>query len=138
MAWYQISMDELEHNEQMKKTYVDDPREKSVRMIDMMLTRVLSQLGVDTSVSDDEIKDQQLHMEIDITEMTEDQLMYLCQRTRKTFNPKALGFYVYQYGEPVCFISDPYIKGNMVTVNCEPYDSRIRFDERQMKLVGRG
>lgn len=134
MAWYEISLDELYHNENQYRELVLEPRQKSVKLTEMMINKVLSQLGVDVTVSDDEIRDQQAIMGIDIREMDEAQLRYLCVSMKKNFDPKALGYYVYQYDVPIAFISDPYLQGGKFKVSIEPYDTRIRFDEYEFRL----
>jgi hypothetical protein len=135
MAWYEISLDELEHNEGEKKRRITEPRQKAVKLSEMMIERVLRQLGVDTTLPKELIHEQQRLMDIDIREMDEKQLMILCAMLKKDFNPKSLGYYIYQHNEPVAFISDPYIQHNKVKISIEPYDTRIHFDETEAGLI---
>lgn len=134
MAWYEISLDELYHNENQYQELVIEPRQKAVKLTEAMINKVLSQLGVDVTVPDDEIREQQALMDIDIREMDEAQLRYLCSLMKKNFDPKALGYYIYQDDEPMAFISDPYQSNGKVKISIEPYNSRIRFDETEMRL----
>jgi hypothetical protein len=135
--WYEISLDELMHNENMHKQKVTNPRKKAVMLTEMMLSYVLNRLGVDTKLEADIIKEQQDVLGIDIREMDETQLRMLCMMMKKDFNAKALGFYVYQHNEPVAFISDPYVKQGQVKVSVEPYDTRIAFNEKSMRMETR-
>jgi hypothetical protein len=134
MAWYEISLDELYHNENMKQEKVTEPRQNANKLSELMISKVLNQLGVDTE--DELIHEQQRLLGVDVKEMDSQQLQLLCLQMKKTFNPKALGYYVYQHDEPVAFISDPYVKHNKVTVSIEPYDTRIKFDEKEFQIRG--
>jgi hypothetical protein len=135
--WYDISLDELQHNEGMKRVHIDEPRKQALKLVEIMVAEVLERLGVDTSLSDEDVQQQQRMLEIDVREMDETQLQYVCSLTKKAFNPKALGFYIYQHGDPVAF-SDPYIQDGKVKVSVEPYDGRVVFGESAFRLVRRG
>lgn len=135
MAWYEISLDELEHNEGEKKRKITEPRQKAVKLSEMMIERVLKQLGVDVSLPNRLIQEQQRLMDIEVKEMDEKQLRYLCLLMKKDFSPKALGYYICQHNKPVAFISDPYIQHNKVKISIEPYDTRIHFDETEAGLI---
>jgi hypothetical protein len=134
MAWYEISEDELIHNEILHMTNIAK-RQGAVALIDLMLSYVLSKLGVDVTKPDDDILSQQMLMGIDIQEMREEHLAFVAQALNRSYNPKCLGFYVSQLGEPIAFVSDPYV-GSDGVVRCavEPYDSRVSFNEVGMTL----
>lgn len=136
MAWYEVSMDELMHNEQQKMVKVTEKRQKAITLVDMMLSYVLSQLGVDVTLPDEDIREQQLLLGIEIQEMDEQQLAFIAHVMNKTYNSKCLGFYISRLGEPMAFVSDPYVgKDGVVRCAVEPYNDKIKFNEANFMLA---
>jgi hypothetical protein len=107
--WYTLSLDEVKSLEDQRQELQIEPARKVTAMLDAVISMCLESLGVDCSQDPTMITFQQQQLDIVVAELTPEQLQLICQMTRKGYDPKALGYYIYRKMEPIFFIPDPYL-----------------------------
>jgi len=94
---FSISQDELESRMQMQDKRHDEPIRNTVGLIDKAIRHVIKSLGVDTNLSDEMVQQQQIALNIIITEHPPEEMGSLS------------GFYINAGEIPIAIVCDPYL-----------------------------
>jgi hypothetical protein len=94
---YSISADELNDRMERQNKYHNNPIRSTTELIDKAISHVLESLGVDITVSDKMVQQQQIAMNIVITEHGPEEMGELS------------GFYINSGVFPIAIVQDPYL-----------------------------
>lgn len=134
MAWYTISLDELQANEAKHQAEHVEPIQKVTEFMDYVLSELLGSLGVDCSQSNVMIGMQQQKLGINVVELDPKQLAALCSMGNYDFNANSLGIYIFKNYEPKFFIPDPKVHEGRVIVDFFSFDKNAIIGTGALKV----
>jgi hypothetical protein len=107
MDWNKLSLDEIEHNQELIKEFRQKPVETAIELIKVCLKWCYTQLGVQNADSEIAREAEKEMLGIDTVDVGEEAGKGIARAAHQNYNESILGYYVYQWDEPRYFIPRP-------------------------------
>ncbi len=107
MNWTKLSLDEIEHNQELINEFKKKPAKTAIELVKVCLCDCLSKLGVQNPWSEIARIPEMEMLGIDIMECDERSGAVIAKAAHKNYVPEILGYYIYQWDIPRFFIPRP-------------------------------
>lgn len=105
--WNRLSLDEIEHNQELIKEYKHKPVETVKELVRVCLCHCLMWLGVENPWDIHARLTEMDLLGIEIKDIDEEQGRIIAKIAHQNYNDRIKGFYVWQWNIPRYFIPDP-------------------------------